>query len=127
MTVYVTLLRGINVGGKNLIRMPALKASTDRNAAVLTDRLETMLAGAFDDPASVVIRSLAQMRQVVGDAPEGFGADPRRFRSDVICLKPPLTASTAMRSVRTREGVDRAWATTTLLDLMSEEITEVPG
>jgi uncharacterized protein (DUF1697 family) len=24
---YVALLRGINVGGKNLIRMPALKAS----------------------------------------------------------------------------------------------------
>jgi uncharacterized protein (DUF1697 family) len=26
MTRYVALLRGINVGGKNLIKMPALKA-----------------------------------------------------------------------------------------------------
>ena len=26
MTVYVALLRGINVGGNNLIKMPALKA-----------------------------------------------------------------------------------------------------
>ena len=26
MNVYVALLRGINVGGSNLIRMPALKA-----------------------------------------------------------------------------------------------------
>ena len=31
MTAYVALLRGINVGGKNLIRMPALKACFEEN------------------------------------------------------------------------------------------------
>ena len=31
MTTYVALLRGINVGGKNLIRMPALKACFEEN------------------------------------------------------------------------------------------------
>ena len=31
MTTYVALLRGINVGGKNLIKMPALKACFEEN------------------------------------------------------------------------------------------------
>ena len=73
MTTYVALLRGINVGGKNLIKMPALKASFEANGfqyvatyiqsgnvifgspetrpAELTRRIETMLAAAFDTPA----------------------------------------------------------------------------
>ena len=31
MPRYVALLRGINVGGKNLIKMPALKAAFEAN------------------------------------------------------------------------------------------------
>ncbi|HVR19008.1 MAG TPA: hypothetical protein VMS65_04915, partial [Polyangiaceae bacterium] len=33
-----------------------------------------------------------------------------KFRYDVIFLKEPLTAALAMKSVRTKEGVDRAFA-----------------
>lgn len=132
MTRYVALLRGINVGGKNPIRMADLKASFERNGfedvatyiqsgnvvfatdgvsqGALTDRIERMLADAFDLDASVVVRSQRQMRGIVERAPEGFGADPAAYRYDVVFLKPPLTARRAMRSVPTRDGVDRAWA-----------------
>ena len=48
------------------------------------------------------------MRAIVDRAPTGFGNDPARYRYDVIFLKAPLTARTAMRSVLTKEGVDRA-------------------
>jgi uncharacterized protein (DUF1697 family) len=132
MPRYVALLRGINVGGKNLIPMAALKACFEdqgfddvrtyiqsgnviftaptSNQAQLTRRVERTLASAFDYEASIVLRSKSQMRAIVDRAPEGFGADPARYRYDVIFLKAPLTARSAMKSVATKEGVDRAWA-----------------
>ena len=129
---YAALLRGINVGGKNLIKMPALKAAFEEvgfddvatyiqsgnvlftapriRAAELTRRIETMLAEAFDYVPTVVVRSRKQLRAIVDGAPKGFGGQPARYRYDVIFLKAPLTARTAMRSVLTKEGVDRAHA-----------------
>jgi uncharacterized protein (DUF1697 family) len=135
---YVALLRGINVGGKNLIRMSALKAcfeehgfdgvstyiqsgnvlfgSSETRVPELTLRVERMLSGTFDHyPASVVVRSLRQMRQIVDRAPAGFGADPSAYRYDVIFLKAPLTAKTAIKDVTARDGVDEATAGTGVL------------
>ncbi len=128
MTTYVALLRGINVGGKNLIKMSALKAcfeaggfedvatyiqsgnvlfrTAGSGSATLARRIEEMLTGAFDYRASVVVRTHAQMRAVVDGAPEGFGADPATYRYDVIFLKEPLTAEAALKVVPRREDVD---------------------
>jgi uncharacterized protein (DUF1697 family) len=50
------------------------------------------------------------MSGVVRGAPKGFGTKPDRYRSDVIFLKRPLTASAAIKQIDTRDGVDRAWA-----------------
>jgi uncharacterized protein (DUF1697 family) len=137
MTGYVALLRGINVGGKNLIKMPALKACFEANAfedvatyiqsgnvlfaspetrgAQLTRRIEAMLAETFGYQATVVVRNRKQMRAVVRRAPEGFGTEPMKYRYDVIFLKEPLTATVAMRSVPTKPGVDEAHAGTGVL------------
>jgi uncharacterized protein (DUF1697 family) len=128
VAAYVALLRGINVGGKNLIKMPELKAcfegggfeevvtyiqsgnvlfrSAGSGSAALAGRIEEMLSSTFGYQASVVLRSRAQLRAVVERAPKGFGADPHAFRYDVIFLKEPLTAGVAMKSVPTRQGVD---------------------
>jgi uncharacterized protein (DUF1697 family) len=127
--VYVALLRGINVGGNNLIKMADLKACFEDQGfrrvstyiqsgnvvfeagaagqAGLTRRIEGALAGTFDYPASVVLRSRTQMEAIVGRAPEGFGARPARFRYDVVFLKEPLDARTAAKGVPTRPGVDQ--------------------
>ncbi|HUP49595.1 MAG TPA: DUF1697 domain-containing protein [Thermoanaerobaculia bacterium] len=132
MTRYVALLRGINVGGKNLIRMADLKAcfegqgfrdvatyiqsgnvlfkSNEPGRTRLTPRIEEVLAATFNYRASVVLRSQEQMRTIVEGAPEGFGLHPARHLYDVIFLKEPLTASTAIESVLTRAGVDEAHA-----------------
>jgi uncharacterized protein (DUF1697 family) len=130
VTTYLALLRGINVGGKNLIRMPALKACFEAggfedvvtyiqsgnvlfravgSGEALTRRIEEMLVETFPSyAASVVLRSHAQMRAVVGEAPRGFGKEPAKYRYDVIYLKEPLTARAALKDVPTREGVDEA-------------------
>ena len=55
------------------------------------------------------MRSARQFRAIVDAAPEGFGVDRERFRSDVIFLMQPLTPARALADVPTRDGVDRAW------------------
>jgi uncharacterized protein (DUF1697 family) len=132
VAVYVALLRGINVGGKNLIKMPELKAcfegggfeevvtyiqsgnvlfrSAESGSAALVRLIEEMLASTFGYRASVVLRSRAQLRAVVERAPEGFGAEPGAYRYDVIFLKEPLTARAALKSVPTRQDVDEVHA-----------------
>jgi uncharacterized protein (DUF1697 family) len=126
---YVALLRGINVGGKNLIRMPALEACFSEHGfddvatyiqsgnvvfsagrasqATLTAEIESMLRASFAHyDASVVLRSASQMRSIVEGAPPGFGGDPGRYRYEVIFLKSPLTVTVALRDVPVKEGVD---------------------
>ncbi|HEX6331552.1 MAG TPA: DUF1697 domain-containing protein, partial [Actinomycetota bacterium] len=132
MTRYVALLRGINVGGKNLIKMPELKAafeeggfesvstyiqsgnvlfeSPGKGGAALANRIERMLESRFKIPLVVVVRSRAQMRAIVERAPNGFGADPAAYRYDVLFLKEPLTAKQVVKSVSIKEGVDEAYA-----------------
>lgn len=131
MGLYVALLRGINVGGKNLINMPALRecfeaggfedVSTyiasgnvlfraEGSGRALEARIEKMLTGAFDYKPVAVVRSRAQMRAVVAKAPEGFGTKPKSYLSDTLFLKAPLTAATAIKQVTVREGVDEAHA-----------------
>jgi uncharacterized protein (DUF1697 family) len=130
--IYVALLRGINVGGKNLIRMPALKSafeadgfedvatyiqsgnvlfsSPEKRVSALTDRIEVMLAEAFDYVPTVVVRSRTQMRAIVDKAPKGFGIQPAKYLYDVVFLKDALRATTAMKSLSMNPNVDGAHA-----------------
>ncbi len=128
---FVALLRGINVGGKNLIRMPALVAcfeaqgltdvstyiqsgnvlfSAREGAATLSRRLEAALAAAFSYRATVMLRSQKQLADIVAGAPRGFGTQPAKVRCDVIFLKAPLTAAAALKDLPLRDGVDQAHA-----------------
>jgi uncharacterized protein (DUF1697 family) len=132
MTQFVALLRGINVGGNNLIKMSELKACFEKlgfeNVATfiasgnvlfeskgsagpkLTSRIEAMLEKTFGYRASVVLRSAKQLEQIVKKAPKGFGTQPAAYRYDVLFLKEPLSAAVALKSVPTKEGVDAAFA-----------------
>jgi uncharacterized protein (DUF1697 family) len=127
--VYVALLRGINVGGNNLIRMPALKACfedggfedvvtyiqsgnvifrSSGSGSALVGRIEELLSSTFAYTARVVVRNRAQMRAIVDGAPTGFGSADHR--SDVIFLKEPLTAKAALAQVPVNPDVDHVAA-----------------
>jgi uncharacterized protein (DUF1697 family) len=132
MNVYVALLRGINVGGLNLIRMPALKACFESlgfrdvatyiqsgnvlftarspNQRQLTMQIEKALTKAFAYPSRVVVRSFDQLAATVAGAPNGFGRQPAVYRYDVVFLKDPLTPEEAMKSASLKPGVDRVVA-----------------
>lgn len=128
---YVALLRGINVGGKNLIPMAALRerfeamgfaevttyiasgnvlfsAKADRAEIVRT--LETGLSRAFAYESRVVVVSAAELAQVVAQAPRGFGRDPARYRYDVLFVRAPVRAADLLAQVPTKPGVDEVAA-----------------
>jgi uncharacterized protein (DUF1697 family) len=128
---YLALLRGINVGGNNVIRMADLTAcfeqmgladvatyiqsgnimfrADEQDRARLTDKIQRALSDAFHYDSRVVVITHGQLKSVVEGAPRQFGKDAARYRYDVIFLKEPLTAKTAMKSVSVKDGVDRAY------------------
>ena len=128
---YLALLRGINVGGKNIIKMADLKAcfeslgfadvvtyiqsgnvlfkSAEKDKAKLTTMIEKELSTRFNYSARLVIVTHKELKKTVEAAPRGFGSDPEKFRYDVLFLKEPLTPKEAMKSVSTKDGVDAAF------------------
>jgi uncharacterized protein (DUF1697 family) len=129
MVSYVALLRGINVGGKNLIRMPDLAASFDyagfmdvrtyiqsgnvlftadsTDGPELEDAVQRMLEARFHFPILVVLRSRDELAATIAGAPANHGSE--ELRSDVFFLKHPLTAEEAYAQLpELREGVDAA-------------------
>jgi uncharacterized protein (DUF1697 family) len=134
---YLILLRGINVGGNNIIKMVDLKAcfenmgftdvityiqsgnvlfkSAEKDKTKLTTKIESVLSTTFSYKSRVVTVTHQELMKVVEDAPKGFGKDLDKYRCDVIFLKEPLTVKEAMKNVRVREGVDSAYAGKTVL------------
>ncbi|MCI0554584.1 MAG: DUF1697 domain-containing protein, partial [Anaerolineae bacterium] len=128
---YLALLRGINVGGNNIIKMADLKAcfehmgfadvvtyiqsgnvlfkSVEKDKTRLTKRIEAGLSEKFRYDARLVVVTHKQLKQAVEEAPRGFGKDPEKLRYDVIFLKELLTPKEAMKSISTKEGVDAAY------------------
>jgi uncharacterized protein (DUF1697 family) len=131
MARFVALLRGINVGGKNLIPMPALASafealglrdvvtyiqsgnvlfSSGEGAAALARRIEAGLSRAFRYEASIVLRTRAQLGRVVAEAPKGFGRSPTLRRYDVIFLMEPLGVEEALAAAPVNPEVDEVSA-----------------
>ncbi len=129
---YVILLRGINVGGKNLVPMAGLKACLEKlgftdvstyiasgNAIVASDKrpadiqaqIEAALVKNFKVDSKlikVLVLTPAQLRAVVARKPKGFGDAPAKYHSDVIFLM-GITTKQAVSVFQPREGVDRIW------------------
>jgi len=137
MVRYVALLRGINVGGNNIIRMDALRAAFESLGfsgvatyiqsgnvvfqteagprAELTERIERALGSAFEYDSKIVLVTADELAAAVIEAPSGFGSEPARYRYDALFVKPPLTAREALAEVETNPVVDDVWAGTHVL------------
>jgi uncharacterized protein (DUF1697 family) len=135
--LYIALLRGINVGGNNIIRMADLKAcfeemgfsnvktyiqsgnvlfeSSEKNREKLIAGIEKTLSEKFSYKSRVVVITGEELAETVRNAPAGFGSAPEKYRYDVLFLKEPLTAEEAMKSIEPKEGVDQAHAGTHVL------------
>jgi uncharacterized protein (DUF1697 family) len=127
---HVALLRGINVGGNNLIKMVDLKAcfevmgftdvatyiqsgnvvfaSKVADKAKLCNKIEKALSSAFGYASKVVLVSSRELELVVDQAPSGFGKQPDRYRYDVLFVKEPLKAAEVLPELPMKQGVDTA-------------------
>lgn len=127
-TRYLALLRGINVGGNNIIKMADLKAcfekmgfskvvtfiqsgnvlfdSDESDINQLTTMIEQILSEQFSYVSRIVLIPQVKLHRIIQNAPENFGVNPDEYRYDVIFLKPPVTAEEALSKIKTKEGVD---------------------
>lgn len=132
MNPYVILLRGINVGGKNIIPMAELRKrltedgfsdvttyiasgnvllNSERTAAEVKSRIEKILAKNFnldDGFVKALVLTPAQLQAVIDQKPAGFGEEPEAYHSDVFFLM-ELDAQETMPVFKPREGVDKLW------------------
>lgn len=90
MTIYVALIRGINVGGKNKVPMADLKSALSAigldkvqtyiqsgnvlfeskdEAETLRPRIEGEIHKAFGIPATVVLRTAEQLKRIIANCP----------------------------------------------------------
>jgi uncharacterized protein (DUF1697 family) len=131
-TQYLALLRGINVGGNNIIKMADLKAcfetmgftevltliqsgnilfkAAENDKARLTTKIERVLSNTFGYQSRIVVVAYQELKEIVEGAPKGFGKDLAKYRCDVIFLKEPLTVEEAFQNVKIKEGIDNAYA-----------------
>ena len=131
MSTYIALLRGINVGGNNIIRMADLKNCLQNQGfdevqtyiqsgnVILESELESMdailsqiqsaLQNTFDYRNPVILIQFSELNRVISDAPPGFGDDNENNKYDVLYLKKPLTAAETISEIPIHEDVDSAW------------------
>ena len=138
MTVYLALLRGINVGGKNKVPMAQLRAcleelgcenvqtyiasgnvifSSDRDPVELTEGIQEILPKKFvldSEIIKILLLSRDQLQTVIDQAPRGFGAEPDTYHSDVIFLM-GIPGDEAIKIFNPREGVDTVWQGDTVI------------
>jgi len=107
-TVFVALLRGVNVGGNNMISMKSLKESFEVMGFInvstyinsgniifqskeddprkLEKKIEQMLSSDYQLESKVVLRSLPEMEKLVKALPQNWG-DNSDWRFNVIFLR----------------------------------------
>ena len=128
---YLALLRGINVGGKNIVKMSDLRRlfeglgckdvttyiqsgnvlfeSTIKDAATLSASIERGLEDELSGHFPVVVLNARQLQRVTRNAPSGFGEDPTQYRYDVVFVRPPYRAALILPTVSLKSGVDQAF------------------
>jgi uncharacterized protein (DUF1697 family) len=132
MNTYVLLLRGANVGGKNIVPMAGLKkcleelgftnvstyiasgnviVTSSKSAKEIESQAQTALTENFKlDSALIKVLALSreQLESVIKHKPDGFGEQPEKYHSDAIFLM-NIDAAQAMQVFNPREGVDTVW------------------
>jgi len=128
VNVYVALLRGVNVGGNNIISMRELKVSfegigftqvatyinsgnvifttKETDARKLETKIERMLSKDFQLDSKVVIRSLAEMEQLVASLPKDWTGAPD-WRYNVIFLRHTIDSEQILEEITPRVDTEQ--------------------
>ncbi|AIQ72305.1 MULTISPECIES: DUF1697 domain-containing protein [Paenibacillus] len=125
MTTYIALLRGINVGGNKIIKMLDLKAmfqalgfanvrtyiqsgnvvfeSDEGSVSLLSGVIERQIHEVFGFEVSVIIRTLAEMENVIANDPFQL-SEPEEFKRWYVTFLPAEPSAEALDKLRTYEN-----------------------
>ena len=125
---YLVLIRGINVGGKNTIKMDELKQifldmkftdvetyiqsgnvlfrDCEKNKKKLVERIEEALSKKLKNDIKVAILTISELKEVINDIPKDFGEDIKSYKYDVIFLIEPLTPKEVINKIKIKQGKD---------------------
>ncbi|HEX5601880.1 MAG TPA: DUF1697 domain-containing protein [Pyrinomonadaceae bacterium] len=125
--VFVALLRGVNVGGNNMISMSSLKKSfealgfndvvtyinsgniifksKEADARKLESKIEKMLAKEYQLDSRVVLRSLSEMEKIVQNLPKNWTPD-RDWRYNVIFLRHTIDSKDILRELELKPDIE---------------------
>jgi uncharacterized protein (DUF1697 family) len=122
----IVLLRGINVGGRNRVAMPALREALEAagfedvvtyvqsgnvvltggaKADAIAREVEAVIVGAFDLEVAVVVRTRAELAKVVRHDPLGeLAGDEAKLYQVSFCAKAPDKEAVAKLAERAVDG-----------------------
>ena len=125
MAVIVSMLRGVNVGGHNMVKMEALRAlyesiglrdpqtyvqsgnvvfRTDvRNVAAVATKIEDAIERSFGFRTPVVVRTSSELRDVIAGNPfaRRRGIDPRKLLVTFLASHPSAEAREQVLQIKT--------------------------
>jgi len=126
-TPFVALLRGVNVGGNNMVSMASLKTSFEKlgfddvatyinsgnvlfkareaDARKLERRIEAMLSKQHQLGCKVIVRSLAEMAKLVKSLPPTWTGDSR-WRYNVIFLHHSIDSENLLKDLGPKTEIE---------------------
>jgi uncharacterized protein (DUF1697 family) len=127
---YLALLRGINVGGNNIIKMNELKIlfeelkfsdvrtyiqsgnvifnDCEKDKNKLFKIIEKALFKKLSNKINIALLTFSEIEEIINKKPKGFGEDSEN-KYDVIYLIEPLNVKDAVKEIKVREGVDKMY------------------
>lgn len=126
--VFVALLRGVNVGGNNIIRMSSLKTSfekigfsrvstyinsgnilfqsKERDARKLETRIEAMLSREYKLGCKVVVRSFSEMASLIDNLPKNWDGD-KNWKYNVIFLRHSIDSEKVLECLGAKPEIEK--------------------
>ena len=126
---YVALLRGINVGGNNIVSMKALKQSFEQlgfkdvstyinsgnvlfrtkaaDARKLESKIDRMLAQEYLLQGGTVVRSHAEMSRLNQTIAETWKRRSEDWRYNVVFLRSEIDSDTVLEAVAIKPDIER--------------------
>src|SRR5688572_4352506 len=126
--VFVALLRGVNVGGNNIVHMKSLKTSfeklgftdistyinsgnilfkaKERDARKLETKIEAMLSREYDLGCKVVVRSFSEMADLVENLPKNWAGD-KDWKYNVIFLRHSIDSANVLESLGPEPEIEK--------------------
>ena len=125
--IFVALLRGVNVGGNNLISMKALKTSFEKmglqsvttyinsgniifktkedDPRTLESKIERMLSKEHKLDCRVVVRSFSEMAKLVESLPANWDGD-KGWKHNVIFLRHSIDSESVLEALAPKNDIE---------------------